>query len=1456
MSNSLPRKAEKYRKDHSRYRAWQRFVSGLACAVVFCTTYALILPAITMEQKTYCGLEAHQHGPACFEKTLICEIPEAHLHTDSCYIPEAALVCPLEESEETEHQHDESCYETTSALACSLEENHVHIEDCYEQALLCSISEHSHDDACSVNPETGDTAYTWQSEDGAMQLMVVFEGLPEVCEATETQADPVAEQPPLVLQPELNWDCDPISLQQEEATDSWQLLSLRLHLMRGEEEIDLSGCTAKVSLTATPELVHGPEARNAARATTQPDALSVVDGSGNELTSGELGMENATLDFTMQADVSVSVFVTSNPSFTLQHYLQYQKVALARESTLTGNAQLEFLDTSLDGVFAPVEHVGARTGLTLNNRDENNVNPNNGALPDTFKINLVQQADGNYHFEANTAVEPLFTDELTTYRRSPQILYMNRLYNGLNSLNEFYTLYEIWVYQPPNDGLPKDTDSLTEGDFIKYRLPLLSGDDSKHDPEKIRFTNNPSNTHISQLDADGKPIASEVTAAYPYVYTVLIQEGTVVRLVFNGTEDVNFTTPNVQFFDYDISDGLLYQTEEDAHGRVNGKPVSEQDNNLWYTYTNQQGINAGGNYPVNVAGTKFAFGNSNTGTGLGFLTWNGNELNKANTNSYKKATFGLATGLTWGEKGYPKPVFAAGIASQEHLFGSGDAAGKTSYLDGYKLNFHRIGGTYILNSVIKQDKENGEDDTVLAGLRDFKQTGVSWSTKEPIFSNEFWPLDGCDSHGTDGHDMKFGQQSLEGNRRFIGVTGGMLPSADIKTVDHNAYLGMSYSVDFTVTPGYCARMNYWFYGDDDMWVFLEKIDDQGNRIENWQPKLIADVGGIHPSVGEYVNLWEYVDENPMFLQNDDGTIQMDESGYPVENQRLDRYRMTVFYTERGASGSSCYMRFNLPALTSITPPPERDEALVFEKRLLGMDANEVPYDSPDNKEFSFLLTLTNENGTSYEDVYDYSVYSRGATPDHTAPDAQPLRTGTIGTASTESGKYIFTLKGGEYIVISNLPDNTYYTIEENLSEDYVTYFQKGTHKHIDGEQVDTLGGLERYSAATGGEMAQRYNGSEYNYIRFTNAPPFKTEPDPGPEKPVQVDQVITYEIDWRKAVERDLVNMDLVQVMVRDPLDPAVDFVGAKFEPSDGSQSWWDNTHSYLEELPQGVSASIAYDAKKHEVVWNLTYPKGTEISGVVALRVRVSPRVDFTQTENPKVVNGAYAKVGENPEIETNWIWNPLERAKTTHLKVLKTDTSKRPLAGALFVLYKKEAKAIGEAPVNCYYSGHSESAFAATWAFLQDGEDERVYAWRSGTDGYLTGPGAAGTQTQFSYLADGTYYLKEVKSPDGYKLLGEELTLLVDDGTITVREKPGFLSASDTDNLYILAVPNSTGYELPQTGGRGTIGYKTGGLLIMTAAFGMYIGSRNRRRRERRAEGGCTELGKNHGCQTVFQT
>ena len=78
--NFLPQAAQ-YTKNHKRRKAWQKIVSALACIVVFCTTYALILPAITMEQTTYCGLEEHQHSDACYESKLICPYDESMENT-------------------------------------------------------------------------------------------------------------------------------------------------------------------------------------------------------------------------------------------------------------------------------------------------------------------------------------------------------------------------------------------------------------------------------------------------------------------------------------------------------------------------------------------------------------------------------------------------------------------------------------------------------------------------------------------------------------------------------------------------------------------------------------------------------------------------------------------------------------------------------------------------------------------------------------------------------------------------------------------------------------------------------------------------------------------------------------------------------------------------------------------------------------------------------------------------------------------------------------------------------------------------------------------------------------------------------------------------------------------------------------------------------------------------------
>ena len=108
-------------------------ISILSCIVVFSTTYALLLPALTLEAETVCGMEEHEHTEDCYTRTLICgqEESEGHQHTDECYDEEHNLICGQEESEG--HQHTDDCYEMQ--LTCG-KEVHVHSEECYKREYI------------------------------------------------------------------------------------------------------------------------------------------------------------------------------------------------------------------------------------------------------------------------------------------------------------------------------------------------------------------------------------------------------------------------------------------------------------------------------------------------------------------------------------------------------------------------------------------------------------------------------------------------------------------------------------------------------------------------------------------------------------------------------------------------------------------------------------------------------------------------------------------------------------------------------------------------------------------------------------------------------------------------------------------------------------------------------------------------------------------------------------------------------------------------------------------------------------------------------------------------------------------------------------------------------------------------------------------------------------------------
>ena len=169
MKYDVLRDAEKYTKVHKRKRLRHRVVTVLAGVVVFCTTYALILPAITLEKQ--CDIPEHTHTDACYaqvksveKRVPVCsaETLEIHRHTADCCDANGNPTCGY--ADFVVHSHDSRCYDETGNLWCplteieahrhtadcyALPEEHTHAEGCYTSVrgdLVCG--EHVHTDAC------------------------------------------------------------------------------------------------------------------------------------------------------------------------------------------------------------------------------------------------------------------------------------------------------------------------------------------------------------------------------------------------------------------------------------------------------------------------------------------------------------------------------------------------------------------------------------------------------------------------------------------------------------------------------------------------------------------------------------------------------------------------------------------------------------------------------------------------------------------------------------------------------------------------------------------------------------------------------------------------------------------------------------------------------------------------------------------------------------------------------------------------------------------------------------------------------------------------------------------------------------------------------------------------------------------------------------------------------------
>ena len=367
-------------------------------------------------------------------------------------------------------------------------------------------------------------------------------------------------------------------------------------------------------------------------------------------------------------------------------------------------------------------------------------------------------------------------------------------------------------------------------------------------------------------------------------------------------------------------------------------------------YTAQNGINDPSNYPEGSAkGQRVAFGNKNASE-LG-----SNYGNMASTDGFATCAYGLVASQL-GPNG--TPVFNYPAAD---MFGpSTTPKGKTTYSDRYSLNFNRVGDTYTLSSVT--DKEAGCE--TASNLEQFSVIEKAYNTTDLMYKNVFWPL-----------DKVTGADGLNGDvQNPFYFYNGQSYGTDNNGPAHNFYFGMQYTVTFEFDEHYVGPLNYTFVGDDDMWVYLDG-------------ELIADIGGVHSCrCGEYVDLWDHLD------QGDAG-----------------QHTLSVFYTERGGSGSTCYMQFTLPSVVSLAPGAVRGSLEL---------SKEVEGPAEGNEEYQFTVSLEKAS-----EAYQYSITRKNG----------GTETGSIQGGQTNS----FTLSAGDHLKIENLPIGAKYTITEQIGAGYM-----------------------------------------------------------------------------------------------------------------------------------------------------------------------------------------------------------------------------------------------------------------------------------------------------------------------------------------------------------------------------------------------------------------------------------
>ncbi|WP_290138692.1 fibro-slime domain-containing protein [uncultured Dubosiella sp.] len=801
-----------------------------------------------------------------------------------------------------------------------------------------------------------------------------------------------------------------------EEVDPEQLLDLSLYKLRffvGEQEVNLEDQKFDAELTPTPEYILKDALKldysNAVEEIEEGVEVRVHNTQENQLENQDLFLEDQTKNsaefysFEKKTEYSIEFEIKNkelvclsktepgNHKFTVQYYgyiYEYEKAQ----------------DNEIKKAFNNKENAV----LPVIKMDKSNFpTAFNSASFQFYK--LTNGTSGSIKTKKKENPETLYREKIYEYHKAPNLMYFNRLANEAS-----YELTKFWILK---DG--KNKDSTNESDWDIY------------EPGSVYLTNKESlKNQIVQFGPNkGKK----------YIY---VEDGkTVIRLIYDEKFETNLEA-EANFYDYDITNA--------GTNNASLKIYPTQDSN-----GNPYGINQNKNYQNN-GDPKLAFGNTNTGVSSRYEEMYNNYyyLNRAALLNipaypYPSNKLGVRNQLVvpidsnmkkyMSEEAAP-PIF--GMVSRTidqstynlqyngidapNLFNVGKANGKTSYTN-EPITFKRRGNTYTLTSTEVQGYKNAKPLDILyhptSGTRTYGH----------IWTNNFWPMDGVNN--TDPH-------TGDGSHKY--KTDKPYPVSDDQNETHNNMFGMFYQVEFELDEDYLGPLEYFFFGDDDLWVYLDN-------------QLIADLGGVHSSYGAYVDIRQYLPKS----QNND-------SGNNGESKKK-KHTLTVFYTERGLSGSTCYMEFNLPSVTSVEQPQETGTLRVHK------ETEDNDYSTP----YKFKITLYGDEAGMRDFVY--TKYTIDQNKEEGLIKHDP---------ATFTSTQIIELRKNEYFEISYLPPGTHYVVEElDINGSTKVYTGSAPESYEEAKYVDAIPTVDsrnnnKYQSIAAGNVRDVY----FKNVRFFKLP--------------------------------------------------------------------------------------------------------------------------------------------------------------------------------------------------------------------------------------------------------------------------------------------------------------------------------------------------------------------------------